>query len=173
MIDKHIKALVTLNVESLLELKAVLLKLGESSYTDFNSKGQASVGQHVRHTLAFYHCLFQADETVNYDKRERDVFLETNVDHAISSIEEIVEQLRKFDLDRPIALSTQVESVSHDSLVFNSSLSRELFYVLEHAIHHMAIMRILIMDQIPNFELSPSFGVAYSTLAYREQVAKG
>jgi hypothetical protein len=168
---QDLAALKQLNVDTLLKLRDVLVRLGQQSYTHFNIKGRASVGQHVRHTLEFYQCLFEANGVVNYDKRRRDILIESSPDHAVAILNGLITIIEEVESGSPLQLHAEMPSVAEQPLVVGSSLSRELLYVLEHSIHHMALIRILIMDQDPDFELDDSFGVAYSTLAYRVQEA--
>jgi uncharacterized damage-inducible protein DinB len=173
VIGQNISALKQLNVETLLRLKSVLEEIDQRLYTHVNVKGRASVGQHVRHTLEFYQCLFEADTAVNYDTRKRDILIESSAAHASLTIDGIVKQVESVDADFPLQTLAELSSASTETLSVASSLSRELLYVLEHAIHHMALMRILIKDENMDFELEDEFGVAYSTLAYRDQIANG
>jgi uncharacterized damage-inducible protein DinB len=170
MVSQHgIQQLVLLNSKTLGELRRFLDSIDQSTYTSLNLKGRASIGQHVRHTLEFYQCLFQVEDAVNYDLRKRDVLIESNPEHAAQTLAQIVETLDSFESDRELLLKTGDEDLG--LLQFPSSFARELFYVLEHAIHHMALIRVLVKDQQPDFELSEQFGVAYSTLAHRERLS--
>lgn len=173
VIDTNIQALRQLNMQTLSELKAVVSRLSSEQYTVVNPKGRASVGQHVRHSLEMYLCLFTGNAEVNYDKRNRDISIELSVEKATDMIDAVIGQLNALELDRPIKHVTELPSVSETPLKFNSSFSRELFYVMGHLVHHMALMRVLIVDEQPDFELPETFGVAYSTLAYRDQLAEG
>jgi len=165
--------LVVLNSETLLELSAFLTAIDQSSYTSVNPKGNASVGQHVRHTLEFYQCLLRAENVVNYDLRKRNVLIESSPEHAAQTLQEILNQLSSLVSERELTLETGTGNSRSISLELPTTLVRELFYVLEHAIHHMALIRVLIKDQHPGFELSENFGVAYSTLAHRAHLSKG
>lgn len=167
--DHNILALKRLNVETLLRLKTVLDCIEQRLYTHLNVKGRASIGQHVRHTLEFYQCLFEATDSVNYDKRQRNILIESSPRHATTIIENIIELLNNIEVDKDLISIAELPEVSTKPISVSSSLSRELLYVLEHAIHHMALIRILIKDEQADFDLEDSFGVAYSTLAYRSQ----
>ncbi len=171
--NANIATLKLLNVETLNRLKSVLIRVNQSLYTYVNPKGNASVGQHVRHTIEFYLCLFSGGDNVNYDDRKRDLLLESSAEHAIVTINETIERLAQLQTDYPISLGADMPTASPDQLQVGSTLARELLYVVEHAIHHMALIRVLIKDAQPEFELEEAFGVAYSTLAYRSQEANG
>ncbi|MBI1287135.1 MAG: hypothetical protein GC178_06095 [Flavobacteriales bacterium] len=164
--NTNISVLQKLNVETLSRLKDMLVEVDQRLYTHVNHKGRASVGQHVRHTLEFYQCLFEATDTVNYDQRKRDILIESSAAHAVHVADQILKSVSQIKADRPMQLEAEMLGAAQP-LCVRSSLSRELLYVLEHAIHHMALMRILIKDEAADFELEDAFGVAYSTLAYR------
>lgn len=171
--SQNIAPLVRLNKTTLSELKALLDQLDQAVYATYNQKGKASIGQHVRHTIEFYQCLFSGCAEVDYDQRTRDVVLETNIEHAINTIGEIQARVDLIQEDAPLTLITELPAVTSDPLRIASSWSRELFYVMEHAIHHMALIRVLVSDSDQSIELPESFGVAYSTLAHREAEANG
>ncbi len=46
---------------------------------------------------------------------------------------------------------------------------RELLYNIEHAVHHMAILRIALEADFPHVPLAEHSGVAYSTVQHRNQ----
>lgn len=165
--SSDISALIQLNVNTLLELKLVLSRLDGSSYTTYNVNGQATIGQHVRHALEFFDCLFEGSGEVNYDARKRNSTIERDLAFAIESIDRVLGRVELIDADCELTLITELSIVSKLPLKISSSLGRELFYVLEHAIHHMALMRMMLKDIDAEFELPESFGVAYSTLAHR------
>jgi len=131
----------------------------------------ASIGQHVRHIIELFLCLEKGYETgvVNYEKRKRDYQVETNKDFAIQLLKEIYHRL-----DRPNAdLVMEAEEYENSTgvVVIPSNYYREIAYNLEHTIHHMALIRVGI-NEVSMIELPEDFGVAYSTIKYRQQCAR-
>ncbi|TAG65626.1 MAG: DinB family protein, partial [Runella slithyformis] len=51
-----------------------------------------------------------------------------------------------------------------------TTLSRELVYIAEHAIHHLAILKIALRAHFPDIALPVHFGVAYSTVQYQNSI---
>jgi hypothetical protein len=52
----------------------------------------------------------------------------------------------------------------------NTNYQRELVYNIEHAVHHMAIMKIGIKEVAAYINLPADFGIAISTIRYKEAV---
>ena len=130
-----------------------------------------SIGQHMRHTLEFYTCLMNGRPhgLVNYDERERDVFLESNTLEALTIIAKLKETLAEIKNNQPLKLLQQGYGVDSDEKnEVESNLYRELIYNIEHAVHHMALMKIGLREVKPDLELPKDFGVASSTIKFRQ-----
>ncbi|MDX1476670.1 MAG: hypothetical protein R3301_03155 [Saprospiraceae bacterium] len=52
----------------------------------------------------------------------------------------------------------------------DSSLERELIYNIEHTIHHLAIIKIGLAIIAPDIPLPAHFGVAPSTVKYKQGI---
>ena len=130
----------------------------------------ACVGQHVRHVVELFLCLEYGYDTgiINYEERKRDHIIETNKSFAIALMQDIYSRV-----DRPnIELRLQAGDNDDDGKVdIPTNYYREVAYNLEHAIHHMALIRIGI-NEISGVKLPEEFGVAYSTIKYRQGCAQ-
>lgn len=129
----------------------------------------SSVGQHLRHTLEFFICLEQGltNGIINYDKRGHDRLIETDRDLALEVIDRIHSFVYTRATDKDLILEA---SYNGEGLVsVNTSYFRELTYNIEHAVHHMAIMKIGVREVADRVALPADFGVAASTLRYREE----
>ncbi len=132
--------------------------------------GDASIGQHTRHFIEFFGCLLaqcKAGSAIDYDSRQRDLLIETQPAIAQAKIEAIQEALHDLP-DQACCLQTTYEGA--EPVVTNSSLHREVLYNIEHTIHHFAIIRIGLRICAPDLQLSEHFGVAASTIRYRQTV---
>ena len=131
----------------------------------------ASIGQHVRHIIELFLCLEIGYETgvVNYEKRKRDYKIETDKEFAIRLLKDIYHRLERPNLDL-IMEAEDYEDVA-GVVVIPSNYYREIAYNLEHTIHHMALIRVGI-NEVSSIELPEEFGVAYSTIKYRQQCAQ-
>lgn len=133
---------------------------------------KSTIGQHVRHTLEFFKCLLEGYPSglVNYDLRKRDLFLESNTLEAINEVKKLVAALEGVSDNCDLTLEQNYDE--EESIKVKSNLERELVYNLEHAVHHMAIIRIAIQEIKPDMIVPEGFGVASSTLRYRSSYSQ-
>jgi len=127
----------------------------------------SSIGQHVRHTIELFQSLINGYEAgvVNYDNRKRDVTIETDKAVAIKMMHYILEAINR--PSKKIVLEAGFGEDS-DGILIESNFDRELAYNLEHAIHHMALIRVGI-NELTNIIVPEKFGVAPSTIKHREE----
>jgi len=136
----------------------------QTSKTLFN----ATIGHHVRHIIELFQCLEKGyhDGVVSYEKRKRDPTIETNKELAIALIKEIYKHVEK--PDKEILLEAEDYNATMETVLIRSNYYREIAYNLEHAIHHMALIRVGV-NEVSSVILPEEFGVAYSTIKYRQQ----
>lgn len=127
----------------------------------------ASPCMHIRHILEFYQCLIAGSDKneIDYDKRKRNTLLETDKNEAIAILKQIKKKVSELK-NKPLQLIVNFESEGSAHSSVTSSVERELTYNIEHAIHHMAIIKMGIAMQIPEFEFPENFDVAPSTIRY-------
>jgi hypothetical protein len=148
------------------QLRTLLSQLEESDIQlPLDVFSGSSVGQHTRHILEFYICLLnQAGETeVSYDKRARDGQLEENKTYILKKIDVVISELAPLTKDFSLTLTTELGGETH---LTPSSFSREILYAIEHAVHHMAIIKIGVLLNFPHIDFDKNFGVAESTIRY-------
>lgn len=134
----------------------------------------ASVGKHYRHIIEFFQCVSLANQTdtICYDNRLRDVRIETNRDFAKELLADLRESLSEIDNEKKLTLIGDLgPDDASSNAVMITSLFREFHYAVEHAIHHMAIMKMGIRQTYSDVIVPAEFGVAPSTLRY-QQTAK-
>ena len=130
-----------------------------------------TVGQHVRHIIELFQCLESGypEAKVNYEKRKRDPEIETNRELACGLLKIIFEGLERED--KNLVLLANFDEYSNQPVEIATNYYREVAYNLEHAIHHMALMRVGITE-ISDITLSEHFGMAISTIKHRKQCAQ-
>ncbi len=134
----------------------------------------SSIGQHYRHVLEHFHCLLRGAATgeVNYDSRERNPRIETEVPFAMEATREVISRIHTWTDSTIAQRCSTVSSLAYHSdspSLISSNLGRELAYCIGHAIHHFAIIRLLCSHV--GVEVPPGFGYAPSTLKYKSSLA--
>jgi hypothetical protein len=155
------------------QLSGTLEKLTDEQYT-YQSKilSNATIGQHTRHIIEMFICLEDGytDGVVNYEKRERDIKIETEKEFAASLLRKIYTGLSKEN--KPMVLEATYNEDSNEPILFNTNFYREIAYNLEHTIHHMALIKVGIREVSTDIEIPEGFGVASSTIKHRKECAQ-
>ena len=159
----------------LLQGLTLLFELGDNTYgRTAGTPFHASIGGHFRHVLehfqSFIHGL-RASE-VNYDARERNVRLQSEVTYASVATCDILRVLKHYDsriLRRECKVINSVGYGPAKPVEMDSNIGRELAYCIGHAIHHYAIIRLICHEF--GLTLPADFGVAPSTLRHQAAIA--
>lgn len=162
------------NIEFLRQAQRLIVDLSDALYRNndlppFNS----GVGKHIRHILEFYAAFVNRREhKIDYDQRAREIELESNRGLAVERIEQTCMALAEVnDFDAEV-WSNNDEAVKtlQDRGYKRSTVGRELQFLVNHTVHHFAVIAILLHSQ--GFKTPPEFGVAISTLAFWKQTDK-
>ncbi|MBC7891348.1 MAG: DinB family protein [Sphingobacteriaceae bacterium] len=156
------------NLDLIDQLSDLLSTLPTAAYTQPQPLLHgSSVGQHVRHITEFYQCLLgqTIQGTINYDARRRNLCLETDLMAARRALHEAAFVLMGNLPDAALMLE------DGEGARVQTSLFRELTYLIEHSVHHMAMLKVALKAALPDFSLPDTFGVAHSTQRHRAQLA--
>lgn len=162
MLVQIVKQNLTENIELLHQLTNEELTL---AYPELSN---ATIGEHMRHIIELIGSLLNNYEKgiINYDKRKRDVILQTNKIEAIKILEKY-----RVELDKPNKQLLLKHNCFSDNKMLETNYFRELLYNLEHSIHHQALIKVALY-RLPHIKISNSFGIAPSTLEYKKQCAQ-
>ena len=129
-----------------------------------------TIGKHVRHVVEFFDLLISgsANGIINYDKRMHELIYETGTTATLEKLRYLAKEINGVSSGEEVILEVSYTDTDTDSVKIKSSLERELAYNIEHAIHHMAIIKIAVQIVFPNIKLPENFGVAYSTVRYQK-----
>lgn len=133
----------------------------------------SSIGQHVRHITEFYVCLINGiyKKEVNYDQRERDLRLESDLKFVIYTLDKIRTNLPCGVQDFPMQLRGNFADHEDESISIPTSFFRELAYCLEHSIHHQALLKIGLIELGKVDLIDDQFGVAPATIRFKTTLA--
>jgi hypothetical protein len=156
--------------ENLFQLKDLINVIGIKHYNKESSVLSGStIGQHIRHILEFYLLLVSGSftGTISYDKRERDLRIETDPHFAAKVIDRLLSGVNTLDETQRIKLEGDYSSNGSAQNIISTSVGRELAYCIEHSIHHQAMIKAGLIDLNLDDLVNEQFGVAYSTIRYR------
>jgi len=149
--------------ETLINTVEILNSLSFDEYTQaLPILSNSTLGEHFRHIIEIFQKLLTEYHTgiIDYDQRERNNKIETNIDFAVECIAQIIAHLEK--PDKPLLITSLLNKENG----IKSSYYREVLYNIEHCIHHQAIIKIGLL-YLGKDAIAETFGVAKSTLLYR------
>ncbi|MGB4771638.1 MAG: DinB family protein [Chitinophagaceae bacterium] len=125
-----------------------------------------SIGAHTRHIIELYQELLRGYENgvVDYDQRKRDQQIQTERNAAINRLIQLI-QAPTLENKPIVVLAPSMQAGEHAQPI-GSTYDRELMYHIEHAIHHLALIRVA-FQELAIGPLPENFGVAPSTMAHR------
>ena len=134
----------------------------------FPELSKATIGEHMRHIIELLGALLDHYDNgyINYDKRKRDIILQSDTKEAIKILEKYCSEL-----DKPNKSLYLKHNCFSDSETLETNYFRELLYNLEHSIHHQALIKVALY-KLSHIKITDSFGLAPSTLEYRKQFAQ-
>lgn len=144
------------------------------NYCAMPAEGISPLGMHIRHIIEFYQELTRVldhavPDIICYDNRQRNMLLENSPHEAVDTLEHIKEVIRSHIVNDRQFILQAILCVGQAPTKIASSLYRECHYVLDHAIHHMAMIKMI--AGMMGVSLPDSFGVAYSTQSHRNTQA--
>lgn len=151
------------------DLIVLCQSLNQNQYTHKSEwLNGVSIAEHLRHTYEFYTCLLKgiSSGALNYENRERDRRIETDLEYALQKLKQLKNQLEEINPSGKLLLHSE----EAQGQLVATSIERELIYCLDHAIHHQALIKIGLKELNLSQLVHNDFGVAYSTLRYRASV---
>lgn len=158
--------------QQLQQLNKLLLSLTNEQY---NKKvahlGNASIGGHTRHVIELLQCAIDGYSTgeVDYVNRKRNLLLETDRMFAQSVLQQLDGLIKVPDRQLSLVVE-QIEGVIELTNV-TTTYYREVVYNTEHTIHHLALIKVAIIDMKLDI-IDNDFGMAYSTIKYQATLEK-
>ncbi len=155
------------------QMDQLLQQLSEEEYArPLAEFDHHSLGQHFRHILEFFQCLEQGASVgvVDYSARPRNPLYENDLLAVRCALQRTIQHLTKLDPTLPMEVCVDVGA--EERVCCPSTLGREMVFAFEHAIHHLAIVRIGLTCCFPHVCVDDALGVAPATLRLRDSRAK-
>jgi hypothetical protein len=153
------------------QMKDLAEKLSQDDFTrSLPVLLEHSIGKHYRHIIEFYEEMIAGavEGEINYDNRKHDPALEQSREKCLERLEGIRHAIA---LEPSMTLKLVGSYTREADIRFTllTNYERELVYNIEHAIHHMAIIRLALQHEFPDLPVSKEFGYAYSTLKHMQK----
>jgi uncharacterized damage-inducible protein DinB len=150
-----------------LDQVVALVKLTRHQYTAEPGAGLSPIGTHIRHIVDHFWALQCGLESqyVDYNRRHRGTRIETDPDMATQALL----ALRTWVLSitrQPVTFTVVSEtSISREQTAqTTSTLERELIYLINHTVHHIAYTTLLARSL--NIDIPEHFGLAPATATH-------
>jgi hypothetical protein len=126
------------------------------------------IGAQLRHVIEHYQCFLEGLPAgrIDYDSRRRDPVLEASRRRAAEAIAELAVGLGRVPANsagRAVAVQMQCHPDHHRTNWTDSSVGRELQFLVSHSVHHFALIKLLLAGD--GLTLDPEFGTAPSTVS--------
>ncbi|GAA5830831.1 hypothetical protein JCM5353_000582 [Sporobolomyces roseus] len=171
-------------IGQVIELLATTITKDEYlQHTSTRSAG-STLGKHLRHLHDHYRLLLDAipasnsspssDDTlnVNYDVRLRNGDAEVHHDACVESFVYLRERMKRDTKEGkgiPSSRPVRLTAIIPEKVVVESTFGRELWFASFHAVHHFALIRVILGEL--NLKVSDDFGVAPATLVHRHELS--
>lgn len=132
----------------------------------------STLGQHFRHIFDFYDCLIRgaSDGIVDYASRKRNEQMEKDPRYAEQLFREMEQSCATLRESQLLEVRADFSSLPTDGRpLVGSTVGRELMFAYDHAIHHLALIKIGMREALPGVAIDEKLGVAPSTLKHRDE----
>lgn len=152
--------------QQLQSLGNLLLLLNKEQYIKkIEHLGNASIGGHTRHIIELLQCAVDGyyKGTVDYVNRTRNLLLETDIELAYVTLQQLINNIRNDDEQLKMCVENTGDETSPE--VF-TTYYREIVYNTEHTIHHLALIKVALIEMKLSI-VDKNFGMAKSTIKYK------
>lgn len=180
-------ALIKSSSDSLSQVE-LIVNLSNEFYCNNGNVPSAPIGKHVRHVLDHFFVLKNGlvNGDYNYNHRRRDNAVEQSASVALNEIDELREWLNDISLElheahrdnaletnalmEPIKITSEVDFDEEKNVAMASSFFREMLYVINHTIHHVAFMTLVL--RVHGIHVPENIGLASATASYERKQAQ-
>jgi uncharacterized damage-inducible protein DinB len=170
---RKIEDLIEENCQCLQQAIDMMNSISDDVYaTNDGACFKSGVGMHIRHITDFYeNFLKRYEDRIDYDDRNRDPKMEVDRQYGMGKIRGVMEALEKLTTvtdgcDEQLQVKNDATDPKVDPFS-TSSVGRELQFLKFHAVHHYAMIAMILTVQ--GVEVPADFGYAPSTLQYLKQ----
>jgi len=152
----RLKSLIEALIDALYQERILLTEVDGGIYTEPGTGAfRSSIGSHIRHNLDHFTSFFAGLEAdaIDYEKRRRDDGIARSTEHAMADVDKHIDALQRLasEEDRSVRVREECDYENSEALNWlDSSLGRELQFLLGHTVHHHAIIALLLSHLRPS-----------------------
>lgn len=161
------QAVISANTQALEQILSLIVHAKGDTYSKVPQGMTSAIGRHVRHVLDHYSALQVGivKNEIDYDLRSRDSEVETDSHLAVEKINQVMNWMQEhIQFDRPLLMKTEVSLDCQETCAVESSLKRELVYLLNHTVHHVAYITLVLRTL--GVAVDQHVGIAPATQSY-------
>ena len=145
----------------------LLARLDDADYArSFPPAFEFGIGTHIRHIVDHYDCFLRGLDAgrIDYDRRQRNERIESDRQAGIDALRATIIRLQNIAGDTfDLAVHMDCgDGAAGEGVFANTSLTRELQFLLSHTVHHYALVAVIL--RLEGREPADGFGVSPSTL---------
>lgn len=127
-----------------------------------------TLGRHLRHVTEFLECLHDGIPAgrVDYSSRRRNALYEQSPRHMAAAFRRFAEML--LHTEPQLSLRVRAEFNTDHRPEYLSTVGRELVFVYDHTVHHLALVRVALRCCYPELQPDADLGVSPSTLKAKQ-----
>jgi len=159
-------------VEALVQVQQLVVASKGKRYNQPSVHSESGIGKHVRHILDHFLALQQGavNGNIDYNSRHRDSEIENDAELALQLIKQLIEwfiQPNSELKERAVKVESEISLKQQQNMLFDSSLSRELCYLINHTVHHVAYAKLVAKEL--GVLVDDAIGIAPGTASYLRQ----
>jgi len=134
---------------------------------------ELNIGKHIRHITDNFLALIHGINTgvIDYNRRNRGTKIETSIDAALTDLQQLISWLKNYEsstkgeeIHKAIKIFSEIDCLHTINQEFNSTIARELLYMINHTIHHAAHIGLIAKNQ--GIEIPLNTGIAPCTMTF-------
>jgi uncharacterized damage-inducible protein DinB len=131
------------------------------------------IGKHIRHINDHFLALIHGINigVIDYNRRNRGTAIETKIDVALSELQQLIIWLENYEnttdheqRHKSIKIFSEIDCLHTINQEFDSTVARELLYLINHTIHHAAHIGLIAKNQ--GIEIPLNTGMAPCTMTF-------
>lgn len=133
----------------------------------------ATLGKHFRHIYEFFDCLLDQCDCgeLDYGMRKREESIENSPEVAREHYVSLLDRISCLEEDQVLDVYTDFADKDGTRHKVKTTVGREIMYAYDHAVHHLAVVRIGLLSLPTKIKMDDSLGIAASTIKHKYKLS--